>query len=135
MRLCTQPPNSARANPHTPIPPRAPGAYSLRRPELESRLAVGHPQGPGGLGLDPSENGATSPGRSRDRGHRYLCPSTDSGHNHTQVASTMIDNKTATTTVFISRPSTLCTLTIRRIELVTTVVSVVPNVAEQPIAR
>jgi hypothetical protein len=57
------------------------------------------------------------------------------GTNHGQVTSTMIDNKTATTTVFISRPSTLCTLTIRRIELVTTVVSVVPNVAEQPIAR
>jgi hypothetical protein len=61
--------------------------------------------------------------------------STGSRHNHTQVESTMIDNNTATTTVFISSPSTLCTLTIRRIELVTTVVSVVPNVAEQPIAR
>lgn len=131
MRLCTQPPNSARANPHTPIPPRAPGAYSLRRPELESRLAAGLE----GLALTPARTAPQSPGRSRDRGHRYLCPSTDSGHNHTQVASTMIDNKTATTTVFISRPSTLCTLTIRRIELVTTVVSVVPNVAEQPIAR
>jgi hypothetical protein len=66
---------------------------------------------------------------------RDECTSTSSGHNHGQVASTMIDNNTATTTVFISRPSTLCTLTIRRIELVTTVVSVVPNVAEQPIAR
>jgi hypothetical protein len=47
----------------------------------------------------------------------------------------MIDNSTATTTVFINRASTLCTLTSRRMELLTTVVSVAPNVAEHPIAR
>jgi hypothetical protein len=47
----------------------------------------------------------------------------------------MIDSNTATTTVFIRSPSTLCTLTIRRIELLTTVVSVVPNVAEHPMAK
>jgi hypothetical protein len=48
---------------------------------------------------------------------------------------TMIESRTATTTVFINRPSTLCTLTSRRIEVLTMVVSVVPNVAEQPMAR
>jgi hypothetical protein len=48
---------------------------------------------------------------------------------------TMIDSNTATTTVFISSPNTLCALTIRRIELLTTVVSVAPKVAEHPIAR
>ena len=48
---------------------------------------------------------------------------------------TMIESRTATTTVFINRPSTLCTLTSRRIDVLTMVVSVVPNVAEQPMAR
>jgi hypothetical protein len=51
------------------------------------------------------------------------------------IQLTMIDSKTATTTVFISSPRTLCTLTTRRMELLRTVVSVTPNVAEQPIAR
>jgi hypothetical protein len=51
------------------------------------------------------------------------------------IQLTMIDNNTATTTVFISNPRTLCTLTTRRMELLRTVVSVTPNVAEQPIAK
>ena len=68
------------------------------------------------------------------RSFRRLCWETTPRPQRNDHQLTMIDNNTATTTVFISNPSTLCTLTTRRMELLTTVVSVAPNVAEHPIA-
>jgi hypothetical protein len=130
---CTQPLNLSPPRLSLTIPPPAFGDCSFASPGAGVKAGR---RPPAGLGLDTGKDGATleKPG-AKIKDISMKCHSTGSRHDHTQVASTMIDNNTATTTVFISNPSTLCTLTIRRIELVTTVVSVVPNVAEQPIAR
>jgi hypothetical protein len=47
----------------------------------------------------------------------------------------MTDSSTAMTTVLMSHAMTLCRLTVRRIELVRTEVSVAPNVVDAPIER
>jgi hypothetical protein len=51
---------SRRPPPH---PDRHPDPGPTRRPQPGSRLAAGHPQGPG---LDPGENGATIPSRDAE---------------------------------------------------------------------
>ncbi len=89
-------------------------------------------------------NARAKSGSGTGIGHRDQAPGSGTGIRHRDQAPgseprgrqpTMIDSTTAMTTVFKKRAITLWRLTVRRIAVVVTAVSVVPNVDEQAMAK